>query len=279
MRASAIAIVLVLNVACMSGAGDGASQQKPRLTIQKNSVTDFDAVLNQGNQWARVVVRYTPETTFYSLTTSEHTILAFAGTEPGDPTQFNSDPRSEPASGYIQISRVDPEFSIVTQLHQALLAAGVTSHPSPVEQGTTLYAAGYTTARVLGLVPLDAAAEEIMATGATVPWPHPGFNDMSLMPPQLRAIGGDQSFVNAHCCGPYNCDGCNYVNQACDDWCAAGDNCNTYHHGNCGSKCPGLFVCPHTDSPAINAFNHGPCNTNPKSYCLHYAGYACRAQP
>jgi hypothetical protein len=274
-----LAAVVILGAGCASG--EGSSQSSGALTVQKNTVTSFDAVFARGAEWAEVVVRYSPDSTYYSLFTSYNTVLAFSGTEPGDPTKFNQDPRvTDKSNPFIQISSADREFEIVSGLHQALLAAGATSSPTDAERGTTLYAAGFTSAKVLGLTP---SADQIAAAEANdtvAAWPFPGFSDASMLPAELRAVKGDQSLYNFNCCGPLNCNTCNYASNPCDDWCAAGDYCNAHGGGSsCGTICPGIS-CPHSNSSAINAYSaSSPCNTKPKNYCHAKAGISCKAAP
>jgi hypothetical protein len=270
-----LAAVVILGVGCSGG------NSQPDLVVQQNTVKEFDAVFSHGSEWAKVVVRYSPDSTYYSLFTSYDTILAFSGTEPGDPTKFNSDPRvTDKSNPFIQITSADREFAIVSGLHQALLAAGAKSNPTAAEQGTTLYAAGFTTAKVLGLTPSADQIAQAEANDLVAAWPFPGFVDASLMPAELRAVSGDQSLYNFNCCGPLNCNTCNYASNPCDDWCAAGDYCNAHGGGSsCGTICPGV-QCPHSDSSAIHAYSAtSPCNTKPKNYCHAKAGVSCKAAP
>ncbi|HEX5059430.1 MAG TPA: hypothetical protein VFV99_08730, partial [Kofleriaceae bacterium] len=149
------ALVLVL-VACSSSTTTTPSS---KLAIDRNNVTDFDATVREGPAWARVVVRYTPTTTFYELSTS-YGLLAFAGTEvnfsAGDPgvdqsvRELLADSRATD-DGYVILAAGDPEYDLVEGLLDQLIAAGAVQSPTLEQKGTTLYAAAYTTARVLGM--------------------------------------------------------------------------------------------------------------------------------
>jgi hypothetical protein len=245
------------------------SAEAPPFVVQMNNTTAFDATYQQGSDWARIEVRYAPTTTLYRLTTSfGPTPLAYAGTAPADPTLLQlltADPRHR--DGFLELHDGEQEVRVVEGLLGELLAMGATEHPTPEAKGATLYASAYTAARVLGLVELRDPSEP--ATGeppAGMPWPYPGYDSQELLPKELRAASGAQSFLNVHCCGPWNCKACEYNGQPCDDWCAAGDYCNAWGYGNCGSLCPGIS-CPHSNSSTLNAYTSGPCNTRPKSFC------------
>lgn len=277
-------------------AGCAPAPQSGSLSVTANSALMFDATYREGDDWVRVLVRYSPDTTFYNLTTSFGSIpLAYAGTAPGDHELINavaSDPRSD--DGFLTLSARDPEYSIVQALHNALLQLGTTSRPTIAHKGTTLYGAAYTTARVLGKVHLipagDPSAEIPMAPAPgqgrlpglstlspnmveDIDWPYPGYDSYDMLPTELRAPTDNQNFANAHCCGPHTCKGGNYWGgTACDDWCAAGDSCNNRALGGCGTICPCSTPgcgCPHSNSSRINSYTGGPCNTRPKSYLYH----------
>lgn len=237
--------------------------------VMSNSTTAFDATYELGERWARVEVRYSPTTTLYRLTTSfGSTPLAYAGTQQADPTLLGlltADGRQR--DGFVELRGGDPEMEVVVGLWEALLAMGAEERPAPDARGSTLYAAAYTAARVLGLVhlrdPNEPGGDEPPRDSS---WPYPGYESQEMLPPELRAEPGQQSFLNFHCCGPMNCTQCEYNGAACDDWCAAGDFCHNGGYGSCGSICPGIS-CPHSDSSTLNAYSSGPCNTRPKSFC------------
>ena len=136
-----------------------------------------------------------------------------------------------------------------------------------------MYAAAYTVARVIGEVHLRAPDSTEPVTGPPSVWPYPGY-DPELVPAELQGTPGLQSIYNFHCCGPTDCASCQYNSNACDDWCAAGDTCNHFAFGGCGSKCPGI-ACPHSDSTTIRNNGTGPCNTIPKNFCYRFDYVQC----
>src|SRR5262245_6764533 len=76
------ALLLVVVAGCANTPTGGCT-----LTVTSNTVLAFDATYRVGNDWARVLVRYSPNTTFYNLTTSMSSLpLAYAGTVRGDPS-------------------------------------------------------------------------------------------------------------------------------------------------------------------------------------------------
>jgi hypothetical protein len=293
MRSIVIGFVGILLAGC-SGAPPSSAAET--FSVTANNALLFDATYRSGDDWARVLVRYSPDTTFYNLTTSFSSVpLAYAGTAPGDHdlvALLQGDPRYD--DGFLTLSANDPEYAMVSALHAKLLALGTTARPTLAHKGTTLYAAAYTTARVLGqvhLIPDGSDPSEIpfapppglahMQNLASMSpdmvddrdWPFPGYDSYDMLPNELLAPGDNQNFANNHCCGPHNCKGGNYWGgTACDDWCAAGDSCNNRALGGCGTICPCSTPgcgCPHSNSTRINSYTSGPCNTRPKSYLYH----------
>jgi hypothetical protein len=288
-----IALVFVL-AACSSSQPTPAS----RLAIASNSATEFDATLHDGAAWARIVVRYTPTTTYYELT-STHGPLAFSGTEiafsAGDPAieasvrDILSDPRAT-NDGYVILAAGDPEYDLVESLLDQLIAAGAVESPTPAQKGTTLYAAAYTCARVLGMLQQTHAPGSGGKYGGRhalpTTWAYPGYDDIKLMPTELAPAGVTW---NVSCCGPNNCTECEMYNWgfACGDWCAAGDHCNAHHGqgrnypngGGCGSIATWPGHCPHQDSGKISSYDGypppGQGNVNgPVNYCGWHTAYS-----
>lgn len=239
-----------------------AAQAAAGFSILKNSSTDFEAIYTDGDQWARVVVRYTPTSTFYALQTSFDRTLAYSGTAVAMSDPFNileavlNDPRVD-SDGYAHLGPHDEEYWLTSKFFDALIAEGVNSRPSSEERGTTLYAAAYTVARVLGDVPQREWAPEV--------WPYPGYDDQSLMPPELLISNDSELGGQAVCCGPVDCWNCSWDSGfPCNDWCAAGDHCNAIHGSGCGTIWTWPGHCPHQDSDAING-EGGPYN-----YCSNH---------
>jgi hypothetical protein len=290
MRSIFIGFVGIVLAGC-SGAPASSTET---FSVTANSALLFDATYRSGDDWARVLVRYSPDTTFYNVTTSFSSVpLAYAGTAPGDQeltASLQADARYD--DGFVTLSSGDPEYAIVSALHTRLLGLGTAARPTLAHKGTTLYGAAYTTARVLGQVHLIAAnADPSDIPWAPPPgqahlpglasmnpdtvddrdWPFPGYDSYDMLPAELRAPGDNQNFVNNHCCGPHNCKGGNYWGSACDDWCAAGDSCNNRGLSGCGDNCPCGTPgcgCPHSNGSRLNSYS-GPCNTRPKSYLYH----------
>jgi hypothetical protein len=277
-----IALVIAL-AACSSS----KSTSPTELEIASNTTTELDATLHDGAAWARVIVRYTPSTTYYELTTNRGP-LVYTGTEiafaAGDPAveasvrDILNDPRAT-EDGYVMLTAGDPEYDLVESLLDRLVAAGASASPTPAQKGTTLYAAAYTSARVLGMLQQEHTPgthglheDEMPAT-----WPYPGYDDVKLMPTDLAPAGVTW---NQTCCGPNNCTNCEMYNwgYTCGDWCAAGDHCNARHAwgrrfpngGACGSIATWPGHCPHQDSSKINAYDWVSTRAGGYDYCQRH---------
>ena len=249
------------------------------LQIVRNSTTEFDAMYSSGDEWARVEVKYSPSTTFFRVTTSFNTTLVYQGTAQGDPN-FILDPRMDASDGFVTLAQDDKEFHIVQLMLNALMERGVTSIPTIEQKATTLYAGGYSLAQTLGFISMADPANSGLGgqDGYRTVWPSPGYDDPSMLPPELRADQGAQSFLNGDCCGPKNCNHCDDYNNGwpCNDWCAAGDHCNAYHSSRgCGTICQigacGVS-CPHANSNYIC----GSGGSQPaKTFCAHHIACGC----
>jgi hypothetical protein len=290
MRSITLVMILAACSASKSTAPTG-------FEITRNSATEFDATLHDGAAWAHIVVRYTPTTTYYELTTAQGP-LAFAGTEiafaAGDPAieasvrDILGDPRAT-EDGYVILAAGDPEYDLVEGMLDQLIVAGASASPTPEQKGTTLYAAAYTCARVLGML----QQTHTPGTGGKYggrhelpsSWAYPGYDDMKLMPSELAPIGVTW---NVSCCGPNNCTNCEMYNwgYACGDWCSAGDHCNARHSagrnypngGGCGSIATWPGHCPHQDSGKINSYGGYPPpgqanGVPPVNYCGWHTAY------
>lgn len=249
--------------------------------VSAHSVTRFDATYAIGRDSARVEVEYTPTSTRFELSTSLGTTLVHEGTAFQLQDDWRPDARTG-ADGRLVLTPADAEYALVYGLHQELLALGAAPQPTPAQRGSTLYAAAYLTARLLGDIPMDAAAsggeDHAGLARETQRWPYPGYADASLMPDELRVQAQNGNGLIT-CCGPFECGGCDWVSSiACDDWCAAGDHCNKYHAGSgCGTAMffppGGVNNCPHSDASAIKAAGTGsPYYNHARNYC-HLHGY------
>jgi hypothetical protein len=275
---------LLVSVALVLGCAQSGANPTPTagLTVAKNSNTEFDAIFRNGAAWARVEVKYTPTTTFYRLTTSFNTTLAYQGTAPADPA-FVLDPRMDATDGLVVLNQNDKEYAITSRMLDALMARGISATPTLDQKASTMYGGAYTIAEVLGLVMLADptyynAQKQVGANdrsgglrddGLRTVWPAPGYDDPAMLPPELRVTDGQQNYLNGSCCGPTNCSNCSWPGtKSCDDWCAAGDHCNAHHSGRgCGSVCSagGCGVwCPHANSGYICAYG------NAWNYCSRH---------
>lgn len=267
-------------------------------TVAANTTTRFAATYAHDGQWIQARVEYTPSSTLYELKTSLGTTLVHEGTAFLHEQGFQPDARTQP-DGRLVLTQRDAEYALVTGLHAQLLGMGASERPTAREKGSTLYAAAYMTARVLGKVVDPASAEELAAYEgvdhvsaendaklreifAQQKWPYPGYDDATLMPAELKLTDGAQNYNGGvTCCGPYACVGCDWSSSiACDDWCAAGDHCNQYHPGSgCGTAMffpsGGVNNCPHSDASAVLAYGTGsPYYNQSRNYCYyHYTGY------
>ena len=279
-------VSICLLSACTQSGSEGT--RSAGLNIVKNNNTEFDATFARGDQWARMEVKYTPTTTFFRLSTSFNTTLAYQGTAPADPN-FVLDSRMDPTDGFVLLNQNDKEWDVVQGMLDALMARGITPTPSIEQKTTTMYGGAYTIAEVLGLVMLadpdyynhqHASGAEDGSGGLTdaprTVWPAPGYDDEAMLPPELRVDPAQQSWLNGSCCGPTNCYWCqNYRSGiACDDWCAAGDHCNNSHSGRgCGTICQigGCGVsCPHANSGYICSYKGYAGQPGIRGYCYRH---------
>jgi hypothetical protein len=295
----------LLSAACSTSIpSDNAVEQDGSFHLVAHSTTRFEAIYTQGEQWLQARVEYTPVTTLYELKSSLGTTLIHEGTAFMREQKPQPDPRTQP-DGRLTLTEKDPEYALVLGLHQQLLELGASDRPTPAEKGSTLYAAAYMTARVLGYIPANPHAEAELtshegwerATAQPTPqvvemlrqqrWPYPGYDDARLMPAELKLLpdtqlpGAQNYDGGVTCCGPYACVSCGWSSSiSCDDWCAAGDHCNQYHPGSgCGTASfwpsGGVNGCPHSDGSAILAYGTGePYYNHARNYCYdHYTGY------
>ena len=174
-----------------------------------------------------------------------------------------NDPRR--VDDVVRLSAGDPEYAVVDGLVQALRAAGTTSTPTTKGAGATQYAAAWFAAKSLGLVPTRARDD----ISPIVEWPHPGYINKFEMPKELLVpehVGGaNNGSGSSTCCGPYECYHCEWnPGISCDDWCAAGDFCNHWGWGGCGTAfywpSGGCNSCPHSDSSTIKSYDVEGCN-------------------
>lgn len=258
-----------------------AEVQEGQLVVATWSVTRFDATYTLGRDSARLEVEYTPTSTRYELSTSLGTTLVHEGTAFMLRDDWKPDARTD-AQGLLVLVPSDAEYALIYGLHQELLALGATAQPTPAQRGSTLYAAGFLTARLLGEIAGESVTSGEMDHAEVAPealrWPYPGYADASLVPDELRVQAQDGSGWFP-CCGPIECGGCDWSGSiACDDWCAAGDHCNKYHAGSgCGTAMyfpsGGVNNCPHSDGSAIIAAGTGsPYYNHARNYC-HLHGY------
>jgi hypothetical protein len=253
------------------------------LEVSAHSATRFDATYVLGHDSARVEVEYTATSTRFELRTSPGATLVHEGTASTLRDDWRPDVRAG-ADGRLVLTPADAEYALVYGLHQELLALGAVAEPTPAQRGSTLYAAGYLTARLLGDIPVEpdalASHEDHDPAGAASGarrWPHPGYADASLMPEELRLAHAQNGNGAITCCGPFECGGCDWsASIACDDWCAAGDHCNKYHPGSgCGTASfwpsGGVNGCPHSDGGAIQAAGTGsPYYNHARNYCYQH---------
>jgi hypothetical protein len=252
--------VLVACTAC----GGGSEPSAGSWSVAANSTTAFDATYRLADAWARAKVAYTPSTTFFELTTSTGAVIVRTGTALSgkDVAVAPEDPRR--IDEVIRLAPSDADYALVSGLLDALIAAGASAHPTALEAGSTSYAAAYFAAKALGKVATRSQAE-----GAILPdsWPHPGYINKEDVPPELRVkVAGEQNGQGSTtCCGPYECYHCEWnPGTSCDDWCAAGDFCNHWGWGNCGTAfywpSGGCNSCPHSDSSTIMSNDVQGCN-------------------
>jgi hypothetical protein len=276
-------VLVVVLAACSTS----KSTSPTGFEIATNSATEFDATLHDGAAWARIIVRYTPSTTYYELTTSTGR-LAFSGTEiafgagnaaiEASVAELLGDPRATD-DGYVILTAGDREYDLVESLHDRLLASGAAASPTLAQKGTTLYAAAYTSARVLGMLYQEHEPGTVGTHENEMPatWPYPGYDDVKLMPTELAAAGVTWG---VSCCGPNNCNNCEQYNAGfvCGDWCAAGDHCNARHPrgrrwpngGGCGTINTWPGHCPHQDSNKINRYDWITSNPAGYDYCRRH---------
>lgn len=253
------------------------------LEVSAHSATRFEATYTLGPDSARVEVEYTATSTRFELATSPGSPLVREGTAFTLRDDWRPDSRTG-ADGRLVLSPADAEYALVYGLHQELLALGAVPTPTPAQRGSTLYAAGYLTARLLGDVPLEPeelTSHESHDSAEVAPearrWPYPGYADVSLMPEELRLVRAQNGNGLITCCGPFECGGCDWSGSiACDDWCAAGDHCNKYHPGSgCGTAMfwpsGGVNDCPHSNGGAIIAAGTGsPYYNHSRNYCYQH---------
>lgn len=262
----------------------GCSSSAPGvLKVDQNIAAGFDATYQVKDQWARVQVGYRASTDNiypeYTITTSFGTTLLHDG------VLLQQEPAAIDAratGGWVVVTPSDPEYALAQGLFNKLMELGVSARPSPEEMATPLYGAAFSAARVIGLDDMriaygmtEADFQQLAqhAEGYQVfPYPnHSGLAGDKLLAllAQVAAIQGQDFVVPGlgQCCGSCNnCRTCRELNYgACDDWCAAGDHCNTYHSSSgCGTITTWPGHCPHQDSSAINAYG------NPVNYCNHH---------
>jgi hypothetical protein len=296
-----IGLVLAL-AGCGTATPTTTAPGEGTFSIATNTVTDFDATFALGGDWARVRVAYTPSSTMFEITTSHGTTIVRTGTAlSGKDLPVATDARI--VDDVVMLQAGDPEYAVVHGLLQALLANGASASPDARAAGATIYAAAYFAARSLGLVAVRAHGDFSPVTE----WPHPGYRDKIDMPKELLVpehVGGAlNGSGGTTCCGPYECYHCEWnPGTSCDDWCAAGDFCNHWGWGNCGTAfywpSGGCNSCPHSNSSTIKSYdvqgcNNGSCNkacndtysawddtfngpaSNFCNYGSYYWGYQC----
>jgi hypothetical protein len=257
------------------------SPQEGHLEVSAHSATRFEATYALGSDSARVEVEYTATSTRFELRTSLGSTLVHEGTAFTLRDDWRPDARTG-ADGRLVLTPSDAEYALVYGLHQELLALGAVAEPSPAQRGSTLYAAGYLTARLLGDIPvapdaLTSHEDPADAAPGAQRWPYPGYADASLMPEELRLVHAQNGNGMITCCGPFECGGCDWSDSiACDDWCAAGDHCNKYHPGSgCGTAMfwpsGGVNDCPHSDGSAfLAAGTDWPYYNYARNYCYQH---------
>ena len=281
---------LLLALGCAALAACAVESPSPALNSQQgylevaaHSATRFDATYALGRGSARVEVEYTATSTRFELHTSLGSTLVREGSAFLRQGDWQPDPRTG-ADGRLVLTPADAEYPLIHGLHQELLTLGAVPEPTPAQQGSTLYAAAYLTARLLGNIPADPdapAAHEDHAHVDAAPgarrWPYPGYADVALMPAELRLPHAQNGSGSITCCGPYECGTCDWSGSiACDDWCAAGDHCNKYHPGSgCGTAMfwppGGVNDCPHSNGGAILASGTGaPYYNHARNYCYFH---------
>ena len=242
------------------------------LSVAANTATSFDATFTVGDTWARARTEYTIATTLYEITTSQGTVVVRTGTAVNGHDEANrvQDPRT--VEGIVHVAATDPEHAILSSLLDALIAAGASEDPTRIQAGSTLYASAFFTANALGLaVPTKHAGEFTRISS----WPYPGFYSKDDMPKELTGTMGLQNGSGGTpCCGPFLCYDADWTPSmagGCDDWCAAGDACNAWGWGSCGTAfwwpSGGCNSCPHSDSAEIKTYspsndNNGSCGVN-----------------
>jgi hypothetical protein len=253
---------LLTVVACGGQIGPGT--ETAGLTIAANSTTSFDATYRLGSDWARAHVEYTPSTTMYEITTASGAVIVRTGTALSAASGAPVPADSRRVDEVVRLSPDDPEYAVVSGLLDALLASGATPRPTALQAGSTLYGAAYFAAVALGQTPKHNGPTTFVRPSA---WPYPGYVHRSDLPAELRVqIDGEQNGRGSMgCCGPYNCVDADWTNQtSCDDWCAAGDFCNTWGWGGCGTAMwwpsGGCNSCPHSDSSTVRSYSLDGCN-------------------
>jgi hypothetical protein len=276
MRTATLGIVFAVIAACVLFAcGSPERSAAVGIVIERDDSSNFVAEYRTVNgPDVRVVVRYAASTTFFEVATSAGITLVSDGTE-RRPMPARLHPRGE--AGQLIIGPADPEYAALNGLHAALLQRGISRSPALAERGSPAYAAGYWTARLLGMLefsPTSSGAEEV--------WPYPGAAAPSQVCVSNPAL--------PRCCGPCDCangidqnlPSCapNDVNSATDWWCAAGDHCNKYHlwtsypGGNCGTA----YMCNdpnETDALCILSGYYQPRSFHHDSTIIHFAGCNC----
>jgi hypothetical protein len=282
MRKSLVVVLMssfvVVGTACSSPAGTSSTEASGTtagaLSVAANTSTSFDATFTAGAAWARARTEYTIATTLYEITTSQGTVVVRTGTGVDGRAEANrvADPRT--VEGIVHVAAADPEHAILASLLDALIAAGASEDPTRVQAGSTLYAAAYFTASALGLAAPTKHAGEFTRISS---WPYPGFYSKDDMPTELVGTMGLQNgSTGVPCCGPFLCYDADWSPSeagGCDDWCAAGDACNAWGWGSCGTAfwwpSGGCNSCPHSDSAEIktydpSGYNNGTCS--PRGY-------------
>src|SRR5437868_5893902 len=155
-----------------------AEAQEGQLAVATQSVTRFDATYTLGRDSARVEVEYTPTSTRYELSTSLGTTLVHEGTAFMLRDDSTPDARTD-AQGLLVLVPSDAEYALIYGLHQELLALGATAQPTPAQRGSTLYAASFLTARLLGEIAVESVASGEKDHAEAAPeaqrWPYPGY--------------------------------------------------------------------------------------------------------
>ncbi len=264
-----VSSLMVIGVGCGSTpqttSTDSTGTVAGAMSVAANTSTSFDATIIVGSSWARARTEYTVATTLYEITTSQGTVVVRTGTavDGRDEAKRVQDPRA--VEGIVHVAGTDPEHAVLTSLLDGLIASGASEDPTRLEAGSTLYAAAYFTASALGLAAPTKHVGEFTRVSS---WPYPGFYSKDDMPTALKVADGLQNGSGGTpCCGPFLCYDADWTPSmagGCDDWCAAGDACNAWGWGACGTAfwwpSGGCNSCPHSDSAEIKTFS--PSNDN-----------------